>query len=446
MQAINVKSELKCERVVITGMGIVCPLGHDVETFWQAIQAGKSGAAKTTIFDASTYPTTFDAEVKGYDFTKDTKNPHLHKHSNKGSGFAIGATVQACRQAHIDVETSQPTDGIDRTRLGIYLGAGEGSIDNDAFFAAIAEAWDPAKNQMDWSRWAQVAFGKMDPMRELEQEPNMPAAHIAMLTEARGPVRSCLTACAASTQAAGEAMMLIRRGDADAVIAGGTHSMIHPLGVMGFNRLTALSTRNDSPQTASRPFSASRDGFVIGEGAAILILESLTSAKKRKVQILAEVIGYGSSSDAFRITDMHEEGRGPIQAMNAAIADAGISYKDVDYISTHGTSTAENDSIETMAIKAVFKERAKNVPASSVKSMLGHLIGAAGAAELITCVLAIRDNIVPPTMNLNDPDPKLDLDYVPNKPRSMPVNVAMKESFGFGGQNNVVIIKRWVSG
>jgi 3-oxoacyl-[acyl-carrier-protein] synthase II len=283
----------------------------------------------------------------------------------------------------------------------------------------------------------------MNPMRELEQEPNMPAAHIAMLTGARGPVRSCLTACAASTQAAGEAMMLIRRGDVDVVIAGGAHSMIHPLGVMGFNRLTALSTRNDSPQTASRPFSASRDGFVLGEGAAILILESLTSAKKRGVEILVEVIGYGSSSDAFRITDMHEEGRGPIQAMNAAIADAGISYKDVDYINTHGTSTAENDLIETKAIKAVFKERAKSVPASSVKSVLGHLIGAAGAAELITCVLAIRDNIVPPTMNLNDPDPKLDLDYVPNKARKMPVNVAMNESFGFGGQNNVVIIKRY---
>jgi 3-oxoacyl-[acyl-carrier-protein] synthase II len=414
-----------------------------VETLWQAILAGRSGAAKTTIFDASTYPTTFDAEVKDYDFTKYTKNPHLHRHSNRGSGFAIGATVQACRQARIDVETHRPTDGIDRTRLGIYLGAGEGSIDNDAFFAAIVEAWDPVKNQMDWGRWAQVAFDKMDPMRELEQEPNMPAAHIAMLTGARGPVRSCLTACAASTQAAGEAMMLIRRGEADAVIAGGTHSMIHPLGVMGFNRLTALSTRNDSPQTASRPFSASRDGFVLGEGAAIVVLESLTSAKKRGVGILAEVIGYGSSSDAFRITDMHEEGRGPIQAMTAAIADAGISYKDVDYINTHGTSTTENDSIETKAIKAVFKEKAKNIPASSVKSMLGHLIGAAGAAELITCVLAIRDNIVPPTMNLNDPDPKLDLDYVPNEPRKMPVNIAVKESFGFGGQNNVVIVKRY---
>ena len=431
------------ERVVITGLGIVCPLGHDVETLWQAILAGRSGAAKTTIFDASTYPTTFDAEVKDYDFTKYTKNPHLHRHSNRGSGFAIGATVQACRQARIDVETPRPTDGIDRTRLGIYLGAGEGSIDNDAFFAAIVEAWDPVKNQMDWGRWAQVAFDKMDPMRELEQEPNMPAAHIAMLTGARGPVRSCLTACAASTQAAGEAMMLIRRGEADAVIAGGTHSMIHPLGVMGFNRLTALSTRNDSPQTASRPFSASRDGFVLGEGAAIVVLESLTSAKKRGVGILAEVIGYGSSSDAFRITDMHEEGRGPIQAMTSAIADAGISYKDVDYINTHGTSTTENDSIETKAIKAVFKEKAKNIPASSVKSMLGHLIGAAGAAELITCVLAIRDNIVPPTMNLNDPDPKLDLDYVPNEPRKMPVNITVKESFGFGGQNNVVIVKRY---
>jgi 3-oxoacyl-[acyl-carrier-protein] synthase II len=296
---------------------------------------------------------------------------------------------------------------------------------------------------MDWGKWAEVAFGRMHPMRELEQEPNMPAAHIAMLTGARGPTRSCLTACAASTQAVGEATMLIRRGDADVIIAGGAHSMIHPLGVTGFNRLTALSTRNDSPETASRPFTASRDGFVLGEGAAILILESLTSAKKRGAEILAEVIGYGSSSDAFRVTDMHEDGRGAAQAINAALADAGISYKAVDYINTHGTSTAENDSIETKAIKAVFKEEAKNTPVSSVKSTLGHLIGAAGAAELITCVLAMRDSVVPPTMNLHDPDPQLDLDYVPNEPRKMPVNIAMNESFGFGGQNNVVIIKKW---
>jgi 3-oxoacyl-[acyl-carrier-protein] synthase II len=431
------------ERVVITGVGIVCPLGHDVETLWQAILAGKSGVDKTTIFDASTFPTTFDAEVKNYDFAKHTKNLPSHKDSDRGSGFVIGATAQACRQAGIDVETDEPADGIDRNRMGIYLGAGEGSVDNDVFFDAIVESWNTETDQMDWGRWAEVSFGRMNPMRELEQEPNMPAGHIAVLTGARGPSRSCLTACAASTQAVGEAMMMIRRGDADVMIAGGAHSMIHPLGLTGFNRLTALSTRNDSPQTASRPFTASRDGFVLGEGAAVVILESLSSAKKRGVEILAEVIGYGSSSDAFRVTDMHEEGRGAIQAMTAALADAGISYEDVDYINTHGTSTAENDSIETKAIKAVFKERAKSVPASSVKSMLGHLIGAAGAAELITCILAIRDNIVPPTMNLNDPDPQLDLDYVPNKPRKMPVDVVMNESFGFGGQNNVVIIKRW---
>jgi 3-oxoacyl-[acyl-carrier-protein] synthase II len=431
------------ERVVITGMGVVCPLGHNVEALWQAILAGKSGAAKTTIFDASTFPSTFDAEVKDYDHTRNIKNPQLHEHSDRGSGFVIGAAVEACRQAAIDLETDEPTDGIDRRRLGIYLGAGEGSVDNDVFFASILEGWNAEKNEMDWGRWAKVAFDRMGPMRELEQEPNMPAAHLAVLTGARGPTRSCLTACAASTQAVGESTMMIRKGDADVIIAGGAHSMIHPLGVMGFNRLTALSTRNDSPETASRPFTASRDGFVLGEGAAILILESLSSAKKRGVEILAEVIGYGSSSDAFRVTDMHEEGRGAIQAINAALADAGITYKDVDYINTHGTSTAENDLIETKAIKAVFKEKAKDVPASSVKSMLGHLIGAAGAAELITCVLSIRDNIVPPTMNLNDPDPSLDLDYVPNKPRKMPVNVVVNESFGFGGQNNVVIIKRW---
>jgi 3-oxoacyl-[acyl-carrier-protein] synthase II len=433
----------KTKRVVITGMGIVCPLGHEVESVWRAMLGGESGMATTTIFDASTLPSTFGAEVKGYDHREYTKHPELHKDANRGSSFVIGATVQACKQAGIDVEADRPGDGIDRRRLGIYLGAGEGSVDNEMFFNSLVQAWDNEANEMDWSRWAQVAFGMMRPMCELEQEPTMSVAHVAMLTGARGPTRSCLTACAASTQAVGEATMLIRRGDADVMIAGGAHSMIHPLGVTGFNRLTALSTRNDCPQTASRPYSASRDGFVLGEGAAILILESLVSAKDRGTPILAEVIGYGSSSDAFRVTDMHEEGRGAIQAMTAALADAGISYKDIGYINTHGTSTQENDSIETKAIKAVLKEHAKSTPVSSIKSMMGHLIGAAGAAELISCVLAIRDNIVPPTMNLNDPDPSLDLDYVPNKARKCRVDVAMSESFGFGGQNDVVIVKRF---
>ncbi|MEN6577393.1 MAG: beta-ketoacyl-ACP synthase II [Phycisphaerales bacterium] len=431
------------ERVVITGTGIVCPLGNDVKTFWDGILSGRSGIDKTTLFDASTFPTTFDAEVKNYDFRRHIRQPQLHEKCSRSSGFAIGSTAQACKQAGLDVETREPVDGIDRTRMGIYLGAGEGSFDNDAFFGSLIAGWDTQQQQLVWPQSIRFAMENMKAAKELEQEPNMAAAHVSLLTGARGPVRSCLTACAASTQAVGEAMMLIRRGNADVMIAGGAHSMIHPLGITGFNLLTALSRRNDSPQTASRPFSASRDGFVIGEGAAILILESLTSAKKRGARILAELVGYGCSSDAFRVTDMHEEGRGPVQAMRAAIADAGLTPQDIDYINTHGTSTLENDSIETLAIKTVFGDRAKQVPASSIKSMLGHLIGAAGAAELIAAVLAIRDGVVPPTMNLHDPDPKLDLDYVPNAPRKMPIRVVMKESFGFGGQNNVVILRQY---
>ena len=431
------------QRVVVTGMGIVCPLGHDVETMWQAVLAGRSGADKTTIFDASTYPTQFDSEVKGYDVAHHIKHISLHQHAHRGCQFAIGAAIQACHQAGIEVETDAVRDGIDRTRMGIYLGSGEGAVDTQMFLSAIIAGWDSRANRMDWGRWAKVALGRGSPTQVLEQEPHLPAAHLAVLTGARGPVRTCLTACAASTQAIGEAMMLVRHGYADVVIAGGCHSMIHPLGVMGFGRLTALSTRNDSPQTASRPFSASRDGFVIGEGAGILILESLESARRRNVSILAEVIGYGSSADAFRVTDMHEEGRGPIQAMRAALRDANLSPADVDYVNAHGTSTVENDSIETLAIKAVFGDRARRVPVSSVKSTMGHLVGAAGAAELITCVLALRDQTIPPTANLHDQDPRLDLDYVPLLPRKATLRVIMKESFGFGGQNNVVIIRRF---
>ncbi|MBW8034371.1 MAG: beta-ketoacyl-[acyl-carrier-protein] synthase family protein [Planctomycetes bacterium] len=428
------------ERVVITGMGIVCPMGHSVEGVWEGLLTGKNGMAKTTIFDASTFPTTFSAEVKNYDITKFTSKPELHEHCSRGSSFAVGAAVQACKQAGIDIETDSPGDGIERRRMGVYLGAGEGSVDNVNFFGAMVNGWDDEKNEMDWGKWAEVGFGKMDGMCELEQEPTMTGGHIAMLCGARGVSRSCLTACAASTQAIGEATMLIRNGKADVMVAGGSHSMIHPLGVSGFNRLTALSTRNDSPETASRPFSASRDGFVLGEGGAIVILESLSSAKKRGVEILAEVIGFGSSSDAFRVTDMHEEARGAVSAMKSALEDAGVGVEDIDYISTHGTSTSENDSIETLAIKTVFGEHAKSTPVSSPKSMFGHLIGATGCAELITCVLAIRDNVLPPTANMIDRDPELDLDYVPNEPRKAEVHTAMSESFGFGGQNNVLII------
>ncbi len=437
------KNQSTPAQVVITGMGIICPIGLDVETAWQAMLSGKSGVAPTTVFDSSTMPTQFAAEVKEYDVAKYVQNPHLHKNANRGSQFVLGATVQACQQADISLETDPPSDQIDRTRLGIYLGAGEGAVNTDAFFGALVAGWEKEQRAMDWGQWAKVAFEQMDPLHELEQEPNMPAAHLALLTGARGPTRSCLTACAASTQAVGEAYDILQNGEADVMIAGGAHSMIHHLGVMGFNRLTALSTRNEQPELASRPFSNSRDGFVLGEGAAILILETLASAKRRGVAILAEIIGYGSSADAFRVTDMHDEARGAIAAIELALKDANIAPEAIDYINAHGTSTAENDSIETMAIKRVFGPHAHNIPISSVKSTMGHLIGAAGAAELIACVLALRDNTLPPTANLHDSDPQLDLDYVPNEPRRADLNIVLNESFGFGGQNNVVISQRY---
>jgi 3-oxoacyl-[acyl-carrier-protein] synthase II len=269
------------------------------------------------------------------------------------------------------------------------------------------------------------------------------AGHIAYQFKLAGPNFNTLTACAASTQAMGEATKLIRRGDAEVIVSGGTHSMIHPLGATGFNRLTALSTRNDSCLTASRPFDRTRDGFVLGEGAAAVILEEYEHAKARGANILAEIVGYGSTADAFRITDIHEDGRGAIAAMKLAIKDAGLTVEDIDYISAHGTSTEENDKIETLAIRKLFGKRAKDVPISSMKSMLGHLIAAAGAVELITCVLAIRDGILPPTINYQTPDPNCDLDYVPNKPRKANLKTALSNSFGFGGQNDTLIVRAY---
>jgi 3-oxoacyl-[acyl-carrier-protein] synthase II len=263
--------------------------------------------------------------------------------------------------------------------------------------------------------------------------------------EAQGPAYNCLTACAASTQAIGEASEVLRRGDADVILTGGAHTMIHPFGVTGFNRLTALSTRNDTCLTASRPFSVDRDGFVLGEGAGMLVIETLDHAMARKANILAEIVGYGSSADAYRITDIQPEGRGAIASMRQALASAGLGPGDIHYISAHGTGTKENDSIETLAVKAVFGPLAKSVPMSSVKSMLGHLIAAAGAVELITCVLAIRDQKIPPTMNLNQSDPRCDLDYVPNAARGTRVDVCLSNSFGFGGQNDTLVIRRFVA-
>jgi 3-oxoacyl-[acyl-carrier-protein] synthase II len=296
---------------------------------------------------------------------------------------------------------------------------------------------------LDVAKFTKLGLETLHPLAEVEQEPNMPAGHLAALFDAQGPNLNCLTACAASSQAIGEAAEIVRRGEADVMLSGGTHSMIHPFGVTGFNLLTALSTRNDEPTRASRPFDNDRDGFVLGEGAAMVVLEELEHAKKRGAKIHGELVGYGSTADAYRITDTHPEGRGAAACITMALADAGLGKTDIHYINAHGTSTSVNDRVESLAIKKVFGEHAYKIPVSSTKGMMGHLIAAAGATELIVCLLAIRDGLLPPTINYETPDPDCDLDYVPNKVREGKCDHALSNSFGFGGQNISLIASRF---
>jgi 3-oxoacyl-[acyl-carrier-protein] synthase II len=418
-------------------MGWITPMGYSIDAVWKRLLAGESGIARTTLFDARTFPTSISAEVKDYCLADFLPDAGAHAEAGRNTRFALGACAQAWKAAKLD------SAKLDLDRVGIYLGSGEGSLDFEAYTAAALSGWAEGASSLNTVQWAHVAAERMNSARELEQEPNMPLSHLALLTGARGPAFNCLTACAASTQAIGEATEILRRGDADVMIGGGAHSMIHPFGVTGFNRLTALATANDDPPRASRPFDAQRGGFVLGEGAGMVILETLDHARSRNAPILAEVAGYGSTADAFRITDQDPTGRGAIVAMREALADAGLTPAQIDYVNAHGTGTKENDGNETGAIKSVFGTHARNCPVSSIKSMMGHLIAAAGAVELICCVLAIRDQVLPPTMNLENADPECDLDYVPNKARAARVDVAMSNSFGFGGQNDTLIVKRF---
>lgn len=422
-------------RVVITGMGCINPLGNDIESMWAGVKEGRSGVGYTTVFDASKFPTKISSEVKNWDITQTGEDPEIWKHRARHTRFACGAAKQAARQSGIF------ESGLDPTRIGVYLGCGEGSQDFSNFTKMMTAALKP--DGLDLATFAKVGLEILNPIAEIEQEPNMPAGYVAGLFNAQGPNSNCLTACAASSQAIGEATEIIRRGDADAMLSGGAHSMIHPFGVTGFNLLTALSTSNDEPTKASRPFDRLRDGFVLGEGGAMVVLEELEHAKRRGAPILGEVLGYGTTADAYRITDIHPEGRGAIACMRMAIADAGLDPSNIQYVNAHGTSTAVNDRVETVACKVVFGDRAMQTPVSSTKSMMGHLIAAAGVTEMIVCLLAIRDNVLPPTINYENPDPDCDLDYIPNAAREALCDFALSNSFGFGGQNISLVVGRF---
>lgn len=424
-------------RVVITGMGVVTPLGDTVEGLYRSQLEGKSGVRRITAFDAGSLPTQIASQVVGFSLGKRLKNAAKYEKAGPNTKFALAAALPALEDAGL-LDLSKG----DRGRFGVYLGAGEGKQDFNNVIYSIAKSETPQHvvKAPDFVKNCQERF---DAQHEREQEMHTCTAHVADEFALEGPNYSCLTACAASSQAIGEGADLIRRGEADVVLGGGAHSMIHPFGVTGFNLLTALSVENAEPTKASCPFDARRNGFVMGEGGGMVVLEELEHAKRRGAVIYAELTGYGTTADAFRVTDSHSEGRGAIACMRMALADAGLAPHEVGYINAHGTSTQVNDRVETLAIKQVFGEHARKVPISSSKSMLGHLIAAAGAVELVICVMALRNGVLPPTINYEVPDPDCDLDYIPNQPREQRVEHVLSNSFGFGGQNCSLIVSRF---
>ncbi|MBD14989.1 MAG: beta-ketoacyl-[acyl-carrier-protein] synthase II [Planctomycetaceae bacterium] len=418
-------------RTVVTGIGCVTPLGTTVETLWNNLLAAKSGVGKTTLFDASNFPTKIAAEVRDWSVADVGEDASTWQHRSRHSCFAAGAATQAMADSGV-------LDTVEPARFGVYLGAGEGQQDFSRFSEMMAAGLN-TEGDFNLQGFVEKGIAILDPSAELEQEPNMPAGYLAGMFNAQGPNLNCLTACAASSQDIGEATEIIRRGEADVMLSGGTHSMIHPFGVTGFNLLTALSEQNEAPEKASRPFDMNRDGFVLGEGAAIVVLEEYEHAKARGAQIYAEIAGYGTTADAFRITDTHPEGRGATSCIKMALADAGKNKDEIHYINAHGTSTVVNDKVESLAIRQAFGEYADGIPVSSTKSMTGHLIAAAGATELIVCLMALKHNVVPPTINYETPDPNCDLDYVPNAARDHDCKTVLSNSFGFGGQNITLI-------
>lgn len=408
------------QRVVITGLGVVSSLGQDLEQFWGSLMEGKSGVSAIEAFDVSEYPTRIAAEVKNW-------NPELYfdkkeaRRMDRFVQFASAASLMALKDAGLNIK-----EDIDPERVGVYVGSGIGGL-------------------ITWEEQHRILLEKgpkrVSPFFIPMMIANMAAGQVSILTGAKGPNSTTVTACATGTHTIGDAARTIMRGEADVMICGGAEATISPTGVAGFCAMRAMSTRNEEPERASRPFDVDRDGFVMGEGSGILILESLEHAQKRGARIYAEVVGYGMSGDAHHMTDPDPDGAA--RCMVKALKDAGIEPEQIDYINAHGTSTGAGDKSETTAIKKTFGDHAYKLAVSSTKSMTGHLLGAAGGVEAVICSLALTHGIIPPTINLENQDPELDLDYVPNVPRKAELRYVLSNSFGFGGHNATVILKKY---
>ena len=408
-------------RVVITGIGLITPVGNDVAETWEALVEGRSGVGDITKFDAEGFPTRFAAEVTGFEPDRYLEKKEIRR-MDLFLQYAVGASLMAVEDAALD------PDRIDGERFGVIIGSGIGGI------STIEE---------QHMRLIDGGPGRISPFFVPMMISNIASGQVSMRLGAKGPNYSTVSACASGSHAIGNAFRWIKYGDADVMIAGGAEAAITPMSVGGFCSMKALSTRNEEPQRASRPFDSDRDGFVLGEGSGVVVLEELNHAAARGARILAELVGYGMTADAYHITAPAPEGEGAVRAIALSLREANVPPEEIDYINAHGTSTEMNDKFETAAIKRVFGEHAYHLMISSTKSMTGHLLGAAGGVELAVTVLAVHKGTVPPTINYETPDPACDLDYVPNKAREADIRYAISNSFGFGGQNACLMVKRY---
>ncbi len=425
-------------RVVVSGLGVVAPNGIGKEAFWDACVQGRSGVGPIRSFDASAHPVGIAAEVPDYDIAPYLPGPHRKslKIMGRAARFGVTASALAVQDSGLDLSREDPE------RVGVVMGAGLVPIELPELTPLLKEACQ-GDGPLRADRLGQQGNQALFPLWILKYLPNMTAAHVSLLHGAQGPNNTIVTACAAGTQAVGEAFRLIARDDADIVLAGGADSRLDPLLLLAYSALGALSRAQRAPEEVSRPFDAQRDGFVLGEGAGVLVLEELEHARRRGAVIYAEVLGLGSSFDAYGVTKPDPEAKGAARAIRWALREARVDPHDVDYINAHGTSTRLNDLMETQAVKQVFNGTSQQLPLSSIKSMVGHLIGAAGAVEAVALALTLHTGVLPPTINQTHPDPECDLDYVPNCARVWPVRTAVSTSFGFGGQNAALVMRQF---